>query len=734
MLKSIQKISAAVLVLALASLLVPAMARAESAPVVSNVQAVQRSDSYIVDITYDVADLDGDFLWVSAFFSPDGGATWPTRCAAVSGDVGLGVPPGIGRSLQWDARQDLPGETLSSCSIRIVASDESPWPRFEYFWHVADGDSVAFAPGVSDTIGFGQPFRLGWQAVAPSVAGLDAMMLAAFDSVFPFDDGLMGYKYDLPFDNCVPLIADCWRPRWYDSASGDSVSYFGAVQSLSFSNDNTGTDPLSMLLPSGSLPLKVNAVDVNGFEIAEYLQSMSVVVNFDPETIILNGEQDWAHPSDSEVYPYYIRLDDPAQVHQPFVAGDRIPDRTYVVVKALGRDDARDRIQDPSHQVSVTGYLEGLRDNTFGGQFSFQTDSSLPGESPTWAAGVDGWSADTLGFLTGPSTEFTINMQATDEHGRRDGTPASLSFDVGYPPCVQCVEVLPKSSMLSAWNDDLECVDDPASHPCFQQTPEMRISLSGAGDDDLEYFQASYMLVNKQTHLVEVTDDIVGQELDHYVIPARLYRMSVLLHGMDDPRESWAENLRRMMAWRYQVDYDCDPFNLIKDGGGNDDLLVPTLGEPADGVGLDIDPATGLWRLQVEVAVPDLLFNGPDQYLLLLTFLHADNDPELAQAIFDATTRQFGDGTIRAIAMDQTDCGILPPRPARYHYFSGVRPSVSSLPAGQTWRDCNLFVPGIKGSLTLKNGSMFSNGGAPVVRPFRLIVETSAGDFACSGP
>ena len=39
--------------------------------------------------------------------------------------------------------------------------------------------------------------------------------------------------------------------------------------------------------------------------------------------------------------------------------------------------------------------------------------------TPTWEASCDTcWYADTLGFLTGPSTQFTLNMQAVDEHGR----------------------------------------------------------------------------------------------------------------------------------------------------------------------------------------------------------------------------------------------------------------------------------------------------------------------------
>ena len=33
-----------------------------------------------------------------------------------------------------------------------------------------------------------------------------------------------------------------------------------------------------------------------------------------------------------------------------------------------------------------------------------------------------------------------------------------------------------------------------------------------------------------------------------------------------------------MMGWAYQVDYECDPFNRIQDGGGNDNIHVADLG------------------------------------------------------------------------------------------------------------------------------------------------------------
>ena len=710
----------------------PVAAGANTAPVVTNVQAAQREGSFVVDITYDLMDAEGDSMWVRAYFSPDGGSSWPVYCSTVAGDVGTGMTSGVGRSIEWDARSDYGGQILSTGRIRIVADDEPPYPYFDGFWRsdLGGGNEIPFALG--DTIGFGQSFRLRWRGVAPAIVGMDPLALATLDTVFPFDDGLLGSKYFLASENCFPALNDCWHPRFFDEATGDSISYFGGVSSLAFLNDGSGADPLSMLLPDGSFEVRLNTLDVLGQEVLAERQPFNFVVNYDPETIMLNGETDWSHPSDPEIYPYYIRLNDPAQTHYPFVGGERIPDRTYVVFKALARDDRRDGTLDNNFKIGFTGFMQGVRQDFTGGTFSFNSESSELRVEPPWDALCDTcWYADTLGFLTAPNTEFTMNMQAVDEHGRRDGSPAKLSFDVGFPPCLQCVELLPKTSSTSAWNSSLECVDDPATHPCFQDVTELTVARA-PGPDDLEYKQNLVMLVDKQTYFVSTRENGIGFEQTHYVVPARLYSMSVLLHGQDDPREAWTEPVRRTLGWEYQIDYNCDPYNQIKDGGGNDDILDPTWGEPGDGVGLSIDNASGVWRLDVDVVVPENLFLSPETYLLLLTVLQAGNDPEIAEAIFEATTKQFGSGEVRAVTLDQTQCGINPIRPGRYNYFKKVRPSLAELPEGQTWRDCNLFVPDIKDSLPLSQGAMRSGGGVAVTKQFRLVIKTdTGGDYVC---
>ncbi|MEN8006129.1 MAG: hypothetical protein ABFS42_03900 [Candidatus Krumholzibacteriota bacterium] len=725
-------------------ILTPMICLANSAPVVSNVFAVQRDGTFIVDITYDLVDPDGDLMWVSLYFSPDGGATWPIVCRSVTGDVGAFVASGTGRSVEWNSRDDFPNLISTTCTIRVVANDESPYPYFDSVWKSDLGGANEIPFAIGDTLAFGHPFRLRWHGTAPSIEGMDPLLLASLDTIPPHDDGLLGFKYRFPGENCIPVLEDCWNPRKFDPSTGDSVSYFAPVSLFDFYNDDSGSDPFHRLLPSGLFEIHWNALDVMGLEVLEPEQAFNFVVNFDPETIMLDGETDWAHPEDPEVYPYYILLNDPAQIHHPFMSGDRIPDRTYVVVKALGRDDARDLKLDPSFEVGLSGYVKGVRSNLGGGLFSFQSETSILNPVPTWPANPEGWSADTLGFLTGPNTEFTMHMQAVDEHGRKDGTPATIDFHVGYPPCIQCIEILPSASTPSEFDETLACLADTSAatigaHPCFGDTTVLRAVNSPTGaPDELQNVGPAFMLVDKTTGFTQIVLD-PGQGGDlNYEIDVQLFQMGVLLHGLDDIRERWIAMDRRQMGCMYQVDYDCDPFNQIQDGGGNDDIRQPTWGESPGRSGLVIDPATGLWRISVDVAVPTALMTmGPQNYKdVYLQFVKLIEDPEAREMVFDATTKQFGLGLVRAIALDQTQCSFLPPRPAKYNFFRHVRPTVATPPAGKTWRDCDLtyLVPGIMLDMDISPGAMPSLDGVPAPRYFRITVETLTGDFECSMP
>ena len=93
-------------------------------PVVSRVQAKQREGSRMVDITYDVADPDSPTLTVYLKVSADGGATWQGPVELVSGDVGRGIVPGVGKKLVWDAGKEMPNQFGVKYRYRIGASDQ----------------------------------------------------------------------------------------------------------------------------------------------------------------------------------------------------------------------------------------------------------------------------------------------------------------------------------------------------------------------------------------------------------------------------------------------------------------------------------------------------------------------------------------------------------------------------------------------------------------------------------
>ena len=90
-------------------------------PVVSNVRAEQRGGgSKLVDIRYDASDSDGDRLAVSVSLT-DNGTALPA--ASLTGDVGAGVAPGVGKRIVWDAGADWPGQLSSNVRATVTADD-----------------------------------------------------------------------------------------------------------------------------------------------------------------------------------------------------------------------------------------------------------------------------------------------------------------------------------------------------------------------------------------------------------------------------------------------------------------------------------------------------------------------------------------------------------------------------------------------------------------------------------
>ena len=112
--------------LALATVIVPGAIPTPAlaaTPQVTNVVAVQRFGTKLVDVTYDVLDADGHAVTVALYISPDGGVSFPIQGVTVTGDVGAGVLSGMGRHIVWDAGADYPGNVGDTYAPKVTADD-----------------------------------------------------------------------------------------------------------------------------------------------------------------------------------------------------------------------------------------------------------------------------------------------------------------------------------------------------------------------------------------------------------------------------------------------------------------------------------------------------------------------------------------------------------------------------------------------------------------------------------
>ena len=107
----------------LAILVVSTNLWANQAPVVSNVSvSVRADDSKLVDISYDLADPDGDNCTVWVFATNNGGTNWNVPVFTLIGDAGAAIVPGAGKRIVWDAGNDYAGGS-GTFKIKVVADD-----------------------------------------------------------------------------------------------------------------------------------------------------------------------------------------------------------------------------------------------------------------------------------------------------------------------------------------------------------------------------------------------------------------------------------------------------------------------------------------------------------------------------------------------------------------------------------------------------------------------------------
>jgi len=556
-----------------------------------------------------------------------------------------------------------------------------------------DGSKTSFAS--EDTIPFGSPLELVWDGSTPNIRSFTPAMLETLERaqpipIEPFDDGILGFKWQLLGEDCDGGM-DCWKPKQFDPATGDSFSFFGPDIGLSFLNDGPpGAGIRTRTLPSGVVRLMVNAIDVAGVEVPTRLQVLNINVNYAPSTRLLFGDDpdsnSW-NPStvnpahyDDESYPYYyVHHGEFKDIHYRFSQGDTVPNYATVVFKAVGRDNILDKQKyEDVNGVQFQGKFDayGLWEGNL--DYNFSSAASDPHSEPEWAA--TNWgdlSADTLSFMVGP-VDYTFSMRSIDEHGRRDHNPPEFKFSGNFPPSVQCVEFLDDDAEPSSY---IPPDDEPDMYDldCLNSVSEMYAEWNGFDDQD----QCHYMSRQANDAMIWISpvsgDVSIEEPLDidgYFQIPAYVWSYRIALHGRDHPLEDTGNNYNRVLAWRYELQSDLDVENAIKDGGGIDNIEATTEqrgGSPTAGVFVDDH---GIWYVKVHIWAPRTLVDtGSEAYWDWLQQIFGNPEtPDLPETIYRLSTMQWGSGSIRVQASDAVSClGYAAAERGKYYLYRGLR-------------------------------------------------------------
>lgn len=640
-------------------------------------------------------------------------------------------------------------------------------PEVLFYRHVGN-DSSLFVD--YDTIAFGDPLFLSWTARTANTTGYDPNLLADRDTVGA-DDGVQGFKWRIVNEgDCNNAVEDCWNPRDFDEASGDSFSYFGDVTELRFLNDGSGDGVFGRLLDAGSVDLLVNTLDIAGVQVPAADQLLHILVNYDPDTHILNHEQDWAEANaDTIHYPIYTVFHGPQKATYNFADGDTVPDRSYVTFKAMGWDDHRDELQSTSNRMVFQGRFNAGQFIRGGSSFfPFSTTFSDTHQTPEWTAlDVYGVSSDTLGFMVGPF-DYDVIIRSVDEHGVSDGTPDTLSFVGNFPPCVQCIEIGNDVPLTPAWAPetsyqdmeadncyDQSCLDDVTTLYMYDRN-DIRYADHATDRNVLSLISMNSMSywINAAAGIVTHTEPAAGDWIE---LPSYQYSALVYFHGKDHVREHWQETEgvgdpfahRRVKAWRYQIDYEGDEPNRLEDGGGRDNIDLLT-GFPIaendmdDPIFIDDD---GVWGTRISVAVPFFFMldnlgalwsqirdgtdsppypdGGTDEEIRAW---QEDPAVQMAYKVWHLAFVQFTPASIQAIAVDQSRCAYRN-NTNSYHFYDGTRvPPVQGRQCldriYDVQPDPDTDPTGILelGRLDLEEFAAFSNHSVPVVKDFRIEV------------
>lgn len=131
-------------------------------PVVSNVASTQRTGTKFVDITYDVADADGDALKVRVEISDNNGLTYAVPAFTFTGAIGDNVLPGTGKTIVWNAGQDWDGEYSTQMRVKVIAVDAKGLPGLAWSNEIPPGGFLMGQDGGVEGSGLSRHVNIPW--------------------------------------------------------------------------------------------------------------------------------------------------------------------------------------------------------------------------------------------------------------------------------------------------------------------------------------------------------------------------------------------------------------------------------------------------------------------------------------------------------------------------------------------------------------------------------------------
>lgn len=217
-------------------------------PVVSNVTSSQRAGTKFVDITYDVADADGDPLKVRVEISDNNGTTYAVPAFTFTGAIGDNVTPGTGKTIAWNAGQDWDGEYSSQMRVKVIAVDAKGLPGLAWSNEIPPGGFLMGQDGGVEGSGLSRHVNIPWSYWLSKFEITNeqyaeylntAIVAGAVTRVSTTNVTAVVGKYTgVPANGLLLNIGDNYDIRWnvnkFDAVAGRgnfpvSVTWYGAV-------------------------------------------------------------------------------------------------------------------------------------------------------------------------------------------------------------------------------------------------------------------------------------------------------------------------------------------------------------------------------------------------------------------------------------------------------------------------------------------------------------------------